>query len=68
MWCVQMGYGRREIADAMSEQAMKLAYNTPWYTTSGPAAALAKGMAMSRHHDNPAIINFLRYMIVRFLS
>ncbi|MEM7168557.1 MAG: aminotransferase [Pseudomonadota bacterium] len=45
MWCVQLGYGRREIADAMAEQAMTLAYNTPWYTTSGPAAELAARIA-----------------------
>lgn len=38
MWCVQIGYGRREIADAIAEQAMNMSYNSPWYTTSSPAA------------------------------
>ena len=45
MWCVQVGYGCREIADAMANQAMQLAYNSPWYSTSGPAAELAARIA-----------------------
>ncbi|MEZ5773940.1 MAG: aminotransferase [Hyphomicrobiaceae bacterium] len=45
MWCTQVGYGRREIADAIAEQAMQLSYNSPWYSTSGPAARLADRIA-----------------------
>lgn len=45
MWCVQVGYRRREIAESMAEQAMQLAYNSPWYSTSGPAANLAARIA-----------------------
>lgn len=45
MWCVQIGHGRREIAGAIARQAMELAYNSPWYTTSGPAARLAGRIA-----------------------
>ncbi|MEQ8654146.1 MAG: aminotransferase [Kiloniellales bacterium] len=30
MWCTQVGYGRRELADTMAEQAMKMAYYSPW--------------------------------------
>lgn len=45
MWCSQIGYGRKEIADTMAEQAMRLSYNSPWYTTSSPAALLAKRIA-----------------------
>jgi adenosylmethionine-8-amino-7-oxononanoate aminotransferase len=45
MWCVQIGYGRREIADAIAKQAMDMSYNSPWYTTSGPAAQLAGRIA-----------------------
>lgn len=45
MWCVQVGYRRKEIADAMAAQAMDLTYNSPWYTTSGPAALLARWIA-----------------------
>ena len=39
MWCTQVGYARQEIADAISAQAMRLSYNSPWYTTNSPAAA-----------------------------
>ena len=45
MWCSQVGYGRKEIAQAMSDQAMLLSYNSPWYTTNSPAALLAKKIA-----------------------
>ena len=45
MWCVQIGYGRREIAEAIAKQAMDLTYNSPWYTTSEPAARLAARIA-----------------------
>jgi adenosylmethionine-8-amino-7-oxononanoate aminotransferase len=45
MWCVQIGYGRREIAEAIAAQAMELSYNSPWNTTSGPAARLAARIA-----------------------
>jgi adenosylmethionine-8-amino-7-oxononanoate aminotransferase len=45
MWCVQIGYGRREIAEAIAHQAMDLTYNSPWYTTSEPAARLAARIA-----------------------
>ena len=45
MWCTQVGYGRREIADAIASQAMQLAYNSPWYSTNGPAAEAAKRIA-----------------------
>lgn len=45
MWCMQVGYGRREIAEAMAEQAMSLAYNSPWYSTSSVAAELAGRIA-----------------------
>jgi len=42
MWCSQLGYGRRDIADAMAAQAMDLSYTSPWYFTSSPAARLAQ--------------------------
>lgn len=45
MWCSQVGYGRKEIARAMSDQAMQLSYNSPWYTTNSPAALLSKKIA-----------------------
>lgn len=45
MWCSQLGYGRADIVEAMATQAMELSYNSPWYTTSGPAARLAEKIA-----------------------
>lgn len=46
MWCVNAGYGRREIADAMAEQARQLCYTTTFVdVTNGPAAELAAKLA-----------------------
>lgn len=45
MWCVQVGYRRREIAEALYGQAMHLGYNSPWFSTSAPAAELAERIA-----------------------
>ncbi|XDA99219.1 aminotransferase [Sulfitobacter sp. LCG007] len=45
MWCVQIGYGRREMADAISEQVMRLPYTSPWTTTTDPATLLARKIA-----------------------
>lgn len=45
MWCTQIGYGRTEIADAISRQVLALCYNSPWYTTNSPATALAGRIA-----------------------
>ncbi len=45
MWCVQIGYGRAEMADAMAEQARQLAYFSPFNTTSSVSARLAHEIA-----------------------
>lgn len=45
MWCVQIGYGRREMAEAIADQVVNLAYNSPWGSTSVPAAQLAERLA-----------------------
>src|SRR5690606_17993793 len=45
MWCTQVGYGRNEIVQAIAEQAMRLSYNSPWYTINSPAAALSAKIA-----------------------
>jgi len=45
MWCTQIGYGSPEIAAAIATQATTLSYNSPWYTTNSPAAALAERIA-----------------------
>ncbi|MEO0397817.1 MAG: aminotransferase [Pseudomonadota bacterium] len=39
MWCVNVGYGRKEIADAMAAQAAQLPYFSTFYDTSNPQAA-----------------------------
>ena len=45
MWCSQIGYGRREMAEAIAEQVMQLSYHSPWNTASEPSAILAKKLA-----------------------
>jgi putrescine aminotransferase len=45
MWNVQIGYGRRDMAEAIAEQAMKLAYHSPWAFASEPSALLARKLA-----------------------
>lgn len=45
MWCTQVGYGSKEIAQAISDQALRLCYNSPWYSVNGPAAELASRIA-----------------------
>jgi adenosylmethionine-8-amino-7-oxononanoate aminotransferase len=45
MWCVQIGYGRPEMADAIAKQAMKLPYASPWTTVTEPSSILAKKIA-----------------------
>ncbi|MBM3651257.1 MAG: aminotransferase class III-fold pyridoxal phosphate-dependent enzyme, partial [Alphaproteobacteria bacterium] len=46
LWCVNIGYGRKEMAEAIAEQALKLPfYNTFVDTTNPPAAELAAKVA-----------------------
>ncbi len=46
MWCVNAGYGRKEIAQAMAEQALQLCYTTTFVdVTNAPAAELAAKLA-----------------------
>ena len=45
MWCVNVGHGRREIADAISEQASQLAYFGIWNLANAPSAMLAAKLA-----------------------
>ncbi len=53
MWCVNVGYGRKEIASTVSEQLLKLPYTSPWTSTTEPAAVLAKRIA----EKTPADLN-----------
>ena len=45
MWCMQLGYGNAEIAEAMAAQARDLAYFSPFNTTSSVSAKLASEIA-----------------------
>ena len=51
MWNTQIGYGRQEMADAISEQIMTLPFSTPWTSTSEPAAMLAAKIAAEAPGD-----------------
>ena len=43
LWCVNMGYGRKELVEAATKQMNELAYyNTFFQTTHTPAAELGK--------------------------
>ena len=44
MWCVNIGYGRREMADAIADQVMKMTYSSPWFTCNETSALLAKNI------------------------
>ena len=41
MWCVNIGYGRKEIAKEIASQCEKLPYSSPWFSSTEPAARLA---------------------------
>ena len=46
LWCVNVGYGRKELADAAQAQMLKLPYyNSFFQTTNVPAATLAARLA-----------------------
>ena len=45
MWCVQIGYGRQEMAEAIAEQVLKISYYSPWNMSSSPSALLAHKIA-----------------------
>lgn len=45
MWCVQIGYGRRDMAEAIADQVLRLPYTSPWTTTTDPSSLLAKRLA-----------------------
>ncbi len=45
MWCVNIGHRRKEMADTVSDQIMKLGYASPWDMTNGVAPQLAKELA-----------------------
>ena len=49
LWCTNIGLGRREMADAIADQAMRLAFsNTFVDMTNDPAARLSAKLAALR--------------------
>ena len=51
MWCMQTGYGRREIADAVSEQIMQLGYSTGFFVINPVETELAQRIAAKTPGD-----------------
>ncbi|MBT3672409.1 MAG: aminotransferase [Porticoccaceae bacterium] len=51
MWCMQTGYGRREIADAVSEQIMTLSYATSFTVINNREVELAERIAAKTPGD-----------------
>ena len=45
MWCVNVGYGRKQIASAVSSQLLRLPYASPWTSTTEPTTILSKRIA-----------------------
>ncbi|QRM55936.1 aminotransferase [Sinorhizobium sp. BG8] len=45
MWCVNAGHRNKALAEVMTQQAMELSYNSPWYTTNAPSAHLSARLA-----------------------
>ena len=45
MWCTQIGYGRKEMADAIAQQVIKMPYFSPFNLTSEPPALLSQKLA-----------------------
>jgi adenosylmethionine-8-amino-7-oxononanoate aminotransferase len=51
MWCMQTGYGRQEIADAVAEQIMRLGYATAFSTINPREVELAQRIAAETPGD-----------------
>lgn len=46
LWCVNIGHGRKEMADAIAEQVMAMEYYNPFgHSTNAPAAILANKLS-----------------------
>ena len=51
MWCVNIGHGREEMAQAVYDQIMQLPYTSPWSLTTGPAAKFSEVLAAEAPGD-----------------
>ncbi|MEZ7812913.1 MAG: putrescine aminotransferase [Paracoccaceae bacterium] len=45
MWCTQIGYGRKEMADAIAAQVLKIPYSSPFTSATEPSVLLCKKLA-----------------------
>ncbi|MGR3615103.1 MAG: aminotransferase class III-fold pyridoxal phosphate-dependent enzyme [Paracoccaceae bacterium] len=45
MWCTQIGYGRKDMAEAIADQVMRMPYASPWSFTTEPTAILSRMLA-----------------------
>src|SRR5271165_3239491 len=60
LWCVNIGYGRKEMAQAIADQVLKLSYsNTFVDCTNEPAAELAAKLAELA----PGALNHVAYSV-----
>ncbi|MDA0761599.1 MAG: aminotransferase class III-fold pyridoxal phosphate-dependent enzyme [Proteobacteria bacterium] len=51
MWCMQVGYGRSEVANAVAQQAETLSYASAFSVIHGPEAELAERIARAAPGD-----------------
>ncbi len=51
MWCVQIGYGRKDMADAIAQQAMELGYYSAFNNSNTVTARLAHEIAQRAPGD-----------------
>lgn len=75
MWCVNIGHGNQQMADAIAKQAMEMSYVSPWSLANSPAAQLAEKMASLAPDDinhvffttggSTAVDSALRFVIFR---
>ncbi len=75
MWCVNIGHGRQEMADAIAEQVMQLSYVSPWSLANSPAAKLSDKLTSLAPGDlnhvffttggSTAVDSALRFVIFR---
>ena len=58
LWCVNIGHGRREMANAIAEQVMTMQYYNPFgHTTNSPASMLAAKLS----EISPGSLNHVFY-------
>ena len=51
MWCVNIGHGREEMAQAIYDQVMALPHTSPWSMATSPAALFSEALAAEAPGD-----------------